>query len=1158
MLRPLLIIGIGGSGGKTIRSMKQALERRLLSARYEDGIPDAWQFLQIDTTYDGVDFPAPMLPRDEVHIVVPRGATFQQVLTSMTNRATLSEQQEMLAGWGIASTAVSIAMGAGMVRGIGRQVGVADSANILEALRTSISKLQGPMALAQLGSVARALGAENPFPTPQVFIISSLAGGSGAGMFIDVAEMLKRSTQQSWGHEAISLLYTSEVFDSLGAAGANVSKNSLGAMNEMIAGKWVSTSERTELLYQKLGIAPQASVGQSGYGCKANILIGKTNKTGIDISQGADGAGMNEVFLTIGEALAGAFTSDKISEFLFQQAFVNILQTKSAVDLSGLVPENAPNPTFAAAGIGFGQLSLGADRILDYVADALTRQQVEKLLWPEMTPALLKDGANLNSLIADKTVEVWPTFLNDSGLDERGTQNQIVDALFPDEWEKNVNNFVVKLLRESLGEKETPLARFAGVIWSNWESESEEYLKSLKSEISTKAQNWVPSIQAQFKEQLANELVKSGYSVTISLVERLIEELRDHVKSELLDDHRNFAESLRTFDKSSFGSNLNTMADGLSGVTPQNREFLEKLRNLLCRVVGLQVKSYVFDLAQSLVDDMLKFFFDPLLRSLSDKRFELQDQHRASTLPDGSKNRFDQFPKWGSGIVPDRYKPRTIERILIDTDEYETTYEHYSVKDSSGNPPFPLSVNASLLGKKMNPKPGDPNKQTLIEVQSPWLTSVRDAQDQMGSAVTKLQWEFKTNLLDLAERNRKWLKDPDSFFGKFTNMSIHDFIENADLDSSLRKKREEKFVKEYSAMLGLAQPLILLNASAMNHVVGVSDGQPAVQILPKSTPIPFDANSSIGRECTQVLLSHGINVNDGSFAQTWFKNGAKDTALHAVATTQTSLPAWAFASLTDPILKQVAESKNSSGTWIQFWEGRRSRPLIEAVPFETEMRRSIVTGWFLASLFGLRRIETIATGRKVSIWNPTFQVPTWSEFPSPLLNTHLQDMKRDTWVLPSLLTSAGIALAEFGRTGMFDSIHGYQLLKFLGREVTTSIPNRDKWDANGLGDLLPTGVVSQSTYLKDWLISGKKPGENLPLLDIFEKELGKTSDRSQSMLNTIKELISQYDSAWNQFKTLPWHQLPETWELKEDIALALHDIQNYVEGVHVASAETSA
>ena len=58
MLKPLLIIGLGGSGGKTIRAMKQSLNRTLESVRYTGGLPAAWQFLQIDTTVDGIDFPA--------------------------------------------------------------------------------------------------------------------------------------------------------------------------------------------------------------------------------------------------------------------------------------------------------------------------------------------------------------------------------------------------------------------------------------------------------------------------------------------------------------------------------------------------------------------------------------------------------------------------------------------------------------------------------------------------------------------------------------------------------------------------------------------------------------------------------------------------------------------------------------------------------------------------------------------------------------------------------------------------------------------------------------------------------------------------------------------------------------------------------------------
>jgi hypothetical protein len=57
MLKPLLIIGLGGSGGKTIRAIKQVLHQNLEASGYSGGIPEAWQFLQIDTTYTPAGIP---------------------------------------------------------------------------------------------------------------------------------------------------------------------------------------------------------------------------------------------------------------------------------------------------------------------------------------------------------------------------------------------------------------------------------------------------------------------------------------------------------------------------------------------------------------------------------------------------------------------------------------------------------------------------------------------------------------------------------------------------------------------------------------------------------------------------------------------------------------------------------------------------------------------------------------------------------------------------------------------------------------------------------------------------------------------------------------------------------------------------------------------
>jgi hypothetical protein len=254
--------------------------------------------------------------------------------------------------------------------------------------------------------------------------------------------------------------------------------------------------------------------------------------------------------------------------------------------------------------------------------------------------------------------------------------------------------------------------------------------------------------------------------------------------------------------------------------------------------------------------------------------------------------------------------------------------------------------------------------------------------------------------------------------------------------------------------------------------------------------------------------------------------------------------------LTEPILEEVARSKNQTQTWVQFWDGRRSRPLVEAVPFETEIRCSIITGWFVATLFGIRKVESVPAGRTAKIWNPTLEKPDWSTFPSPLLNSHPEDMKRESWLLPQLLMSAGIALANFGKTGNPEFINGYRLLKYLGREVTTSFNGRDQWDGNGLGDMLPSGERSRSSYLKNWVEFGDLPSKSHSLNPLLYDSLLASPDRSEALITAIEKIRSQYTEIWANLSDTPWHSLPETWELREDIDLALSDISEYVRELH--------
>ena len=97
------------------------------------------------------------------------------------------------------------------------------------------------------------------------------------------------------------------------------------------------------MLYSKLGLVSGNSAGKREYGCKGNFLIGARNDQNTDIRVGVDGEGMDEVFLTVGEALAGAISNDDISEFLYQRAFVNVTPIFARRSIFGVIACLYPN-----------------------------------------------------------------------------------------------------------------------------------------------------------------------------------------------------------------------------------------------------------------------------------------------------------------------------------------------------------------------------------------------------------------------------------------------------------------------------------------------------------------------------------------------------------------------------------------------------------------------------------------------------------------------------------------------------------------------------------------------------------------------------------------------------------------------------------------------
>jgi hypothetical protein len=405
-------------------------------------------------------------------------------------------------------------------------------------------------------------------------------------------------------------------------------------------------------------------------------------------------------------------------------------------------------------------------------------------------------------------------------------------------------------------------------------------------------------------------------------------------------------------------------------------------------------------------------------------------------------------------------------------------------------------------------------------------------------------------------KNRVWLKDAKTSFGALTDMSIREFVE-ADGDPDKRSKREDQFVESYQAMVALSQPLVKLNRAAMNHILSVNSGEPADGIMIKTSKIPFKMDSRVGRRCTDILQQNNVQISDDGFAGKWFDGASNESMLYSTSTTQASLPAWAFESLTAPIAKQAAVAKNSAGMWNQFWDGRRGRPLAESVPFAAETRRSIVTGWFVARLFGMVELEELPVGRSAKIWNPNLTTPGWSQFPKPLISTSIEDNNRG-WLLPSILVSGGLALVELGQSGSLEPVHSYQLLKFVGREVTASKNiARDTWDDKGLGDMMPNQLSGRCSIIADWISNGAKPGNSLPVSALLLTDVDSPESRREAFLHAVEKIQSEYSDQWMEIEKMSWEQVPQTWELKEDIDVAFHDIRTYIVGLQTSAGSTS-
>jgi hypothetical protein len=328
MLRPFLIVGVGGSGGKTVRAIRQALRFKLEQEGWNRPLPEGWQFLHIDspTAQDGVNFPAPLMPQSDYLSLVPAGINYASIHDDIVNRIEPAFAKDVRRSLpSPVEVRVPVHLGAGAYRAVGRTISAAALDDIHDRVKVMVSKMQSPTADSQLKELSSLLGVQIAGGvTPTVIVISSVAGGSGAGMFIDVAEAIKAAVgPQPWVHQIFSLLYAPDVFEELGPDKMKaMAPNALGALAELVSGYYRGApTDGTLSLYRRYGIVVPSDTTYN-LGPNFNYIVGRKNGN----AKAVDFESQEGVYLAAANSVAAWMTDQAVQDNLSAYAVAHLMQ----------------------------------------------------------------------------------------------------------------------------------------------------------------------------------------------------------------------------------------------------------------------------------------------------------------------------------------------------------------------------------------------------------------------------------------------------------------------------------------------------------------------------------------------------------------------------------------------------------------------------------------------------------------------------------------------------------------------------------------------------------------------------------------------------------------------------------------------------------------
>ena len=1039
MLRKFLIIGLGGSGGKTLRYLKQHLEERFEEIGWDEGMPDGWQFLHIDTPaqQDSPVLPGSpaMLNPDEYLPLASPGIDFEAIIDS------LQAKGQDFSGWLVDPRYMNIpiAMGAGQYRAVGRIIGLYYTDYIKRRLSGKQSALMSAGAAAQLNRLATRFSGDRlaaEAPPPVAIVISSLAGGTGAGILIDVCDIL-RADGDKWLDESIGILYSADVFAELSqAASAGIQPNTAAAVAELLHGYFGDGGF----------IPPGGGAVQQRSGPAFPYLVGHANTKGVSFGDQV------AVYRFMARCLSAVMTDRHIQDDF------TVYMTANWRSSAGKFPGSTdswmlPSPRYQGAlqALGFAEVDLGVGRLRAYAEQRITRDAVEWVLdghtklaeeWPDY------ERATVEEVVEGLADQAFTRFLNDCGLNERGREhNQILDEIAVSDEElraecTRVANEVRDAGREYFGAKAS-VGEWVDFIVDDVNARRAGVLKYLEDRLRDACLKWVQDAPDRILDVVGETLAEQGAQVALRLLARTDAEM-DHVTGELHAERQEeltLAEYLKSDVSDAVGVSRGSLAAESDSI---DRALQAAIQTGIVHRYSAEHR----EMGALLADDLRRGVLDPLTRALRNAVDELRlaveaDKGEAASTSIEDWPRHDPL---SDQLVPDALRPGKSVMSVIDTKEFPELFDDLTARSTGRDEK--MDARRSVRQIVISGEADRPAMRRWIDTDSRWTARewlTVDAPPNNASFTVGISRD------DLLERSRAWLNTDGSAWRVFLSQGLRGYLSDQ-LPPAERVPRERRFLGALDAAFEAAEPLASIDPEMLPKVHPGS----ALDFRPYTSPIPV-AGLPVEKGVRDFLVSRfkGIQDNYQEEVDQALDQSERETRVAVYASLGGALHPMVFESLNKPIAVAWGRARTNSFL-TSFWEARRSRLLERGAPMPRPALHAMVRGWFIGRLLGLIEIDgdsaTLAAG------NGPFRLETMLPVPG----------RQPIAFLATLLESLPLAVPV--------AVHRRQPEIYIRPYIQLI-----EWGSEP--NLLDAeSFLRPSRVLEDWLEYGTTPGNGKPVI----------------------------------------------------------------------------